>query len=148
MQTITPYRVMKAMLQMDKIVHGMMRVAFIAVSIASVLFVVPARTVAQSPAPAGPVYVVTHVDFTPRNAAAGEKALQQYAVDSRREPGAVRFEVLQEAAQANHFIMLETWRDRAAYDAHLGTPTTLRFRETIQPLIGAPFDVRLARLDQ
>ncbi len=126
----------------------MMRTVFIAALIASFFFSVAAGTLAQSPAPAGPVYVVTHVDFTPRNAAAGEKALQQYAIDSRKEPGAVRFEVLQEAAQANHFIMLETWRDRAAYDAHLGTPTTVRFREAIQPLIGAPFDVRLARLDQ
>ena len=52
----------------------MTRAAFIATLIALVLFIVPARTVAQSPAPAGPVYVVTHVDFTPRNAAAGEKA--------------------------------------------------------------------------
>ena len=126
----------------------MVRTTLIAALIASLFFLMPAGTVAQSPPPADAVYVVTHVDFKPRNAAAGEKALQQYALDARKEPGAVRFEVLQEVAQANHFIMLETWHDRAAYDSHLGTPATLRFRETIQPLIGAPFDVRLARLDQ
>jgi quinol monooxygenase YgiN len=108
----------------------------------------PVAAGAQSPAPAGPVYVVTHVDFTPKNAPAGEKALVQYAADSRREPGSLRFEVLQEASQANHFILIETWRDRAAYDTHLGTPATIQFRDVLQPLIGAPFDVRLARLDQ
>jgi quinol monooxygenase YgiN len=107
---------------------------------------------AQNPPPAAaaavpivPLYVITHVDFIPRNAPAGEKALHQYALESRKEAGSVRFEIVQEAAQPNHYIMLEVWRDRAAYDAHLGSETTLRFRDTLQPLIGSPFDVRLAR---
>jgi quinol monooxygenase YgiN len=125
-----------------------MRTMFGAALAALLFFLVPAGTAAQSPAPSGPVYVVTHIDFTPRNAAAGEKALLQYALDSRKEAGAVRCEVLQEAAAANHFIVLEIWRDRPAYDAHLAAADTLRFRDAIQPLIGAPFDTRLARLDQ
>jgi quinol monooxygenase YgiN len=112
------------------------------------VLMMPVATNAQSPAPAGPLYVVTHIDFTPKNAAAGEQALLQYAAGSRKEPGSLRFDVLQEAAQANHFILIETWRDRAAYDTHLGTPATIQFRGVLQPLIGAPFDVRLARLDQ
>jgi quinol monooxygenase YgiN len=123
------------------------RRAFYLASI-SLMLLLPVSADAQSPAPAGPIYVVTHVDFTPKNAPAGEKALLQYAADSRKEPGALRFEVLQEAAQANHFILIETWRDRATYDTHLGTAATIQFRDVLQPLIGAPFDVRLARLDQ
>jgi quinol monooxygenase YgiN len=112
------------------------------------VLLMPVWASAQSAVPAGPIYVVTHIDFTPKNAPAGEKALLQYAAEGRREPGSLRFEVLQEAAQANHFILLETWRDRAAYDTHLGTAATIQFRDVLQPLIGAPFDVRLARLDQ
>src|ERR1700722_16364292 len=99
------------------------------------MLLVPVSGDAQSPAPAGPVYVVTHIDFTPKNASAGEKLLLQYGVDSRKEVGALRVEGLQEAAQANHFILIETWRDRAAYDAHLGAAATVQFRDVLQPFI-------------
>lgn len=127
-----------------------MRTAFLVASIATLVVLAPLTIAAQSPAPApaGPVYVVTHIDFTPKNAAAGEQALLAYEATSRKEPGAMRVEVLQEAAQHNHFILLETWRDQAAYDAHLGAPTTVQWRTTLQPLLGSPFDTRLARIDQ
>lgn len=102
---------------------------------------------AAAPAPIAPLYVVTHVDFIPRNAPVGERALRQYALDSRKEPGSVRCEVVQEAGQPNHFILIEVWKDRPAYDAHLGSAVTRAFRDTLQPLIGSPYDVRLGRLE-
>ena len=111
-----------------------------------------APTVAQQPAPASPppdaspFNVVIHVDFVPRRAAEGTTALQQYAADSRKDDGAQRIYVLQELAQPNHFIIVEVWRNRAAYDAHISAAHTIAWRNTIQPLMGSPFDVRLARL--
>ena len=102
--------------------------------------------VASPPPDASPFNVVIHVDFVPRRSAEGMAALQQYALDSRKDDGAQHVDVLQELAQPNHFIIVEVWRNRAAYEAHLGAAHTVSFRTTIQPLMGSPFDVRLARL--
>jgi hypothetical protein len=46
--------------------------------------------------PADKLFVVTHVDFTPNYTADGTKLLQQFATDTRHDPGAVRFELLQD----------------------------------------------------
>jgi quinol monooxygenase YgiN len=105
-----------------------------------------APTAPPPPPDASPFNVVMHVDFVPRRAAEGLVALHQYEVDSRKDDGNSRVEVLQELAQPNHFIIEEVWRNRAAFDAHLGAPHTRAFRDTIQALIGSPFDVRLTRL--
>jgi len=106
----------------------------------------PTGIVASPPPDASPFNVVIHADFVPRRSAEGLVALQQYAVDSRKDDGAMRVDILQELAQPNHFIIEEVWRNRAAFDAHLGAPHTRAFRDTIQPLMGSPFDVRVARL--
>jgi quinol monooxygenase YgiN len=93
-----------------------------------------------------PVYVVTHVDFTPPNAAAGEAALKAFAAEAGKD--AVRYEVLQEPTRKNHFTLVTVWKDQAAFDAHLSAAKTREFRNKIDPLLGSPFDERLHRLDQ
>jgi quinol monooxygenase YgiN len=105
-----------------------------------------APTAPPPPPDASPLNVVMHVDFVPRRAPDGLAALRQYEADSRKDDGASRIDVLEELAQPNHFIIEEVWRNRAAWEAHLGAAHTKAFRETIQPLIGSPFDVRLTRL--
>ena len=102
--------------------------------------------VASPPPDASPFNVVVHVDFVPRRSAEGMAALQQYAVDSRKDDGAQRIYILQELAQPNHFMIVEVWRNRAAYDAHISAAHTIAWRNTIQPLMGSPFDARVARL--
>jgi quinol monooxygenase YgiN len=92
------------------------------------------------------VYVVTHVDFTPPNAAQGEVALKAFAAEAGKD--AVRYEVLQEPTRKNHFTLVTVWKDQAAFEAHLSSPKTREFRNKIDPLLGSPFDERLHRLDQ
>jgi quinol monooxygenase YgiN len=94
------------------------------------------------------VYVVTHVDFTPPNAAQGEALLKAFAADAGHDAGAIRYEVLQEPTRKNHFTLVTVWKNQAAFDAHLSSPRTREFRDKIQPLLGSPFDERLHRLDQ
>jgi quinol monooxygenase YgiN len=114
-----------------------------------------APVAAQSPAPpaaatarpdAAPLYVVVHVDYVPRRAAEGTAALQQFALDTRKDDGSMRVEILQELAQPNHLMLVEVWRNRVAFDGHLAAAHTIAFRTTIQPMIGSPWDERLARL--
>ena len=95
------------------------------------------------------LYVVTHVDVfgpSPTTAAEAAKMLQQFAADSRNDPGAVRIEVLREPTRLNHFTLVEIWQSRQDFETHLATTHTRAFREKIQPMLGSPFDERLHTL--
>ncbi len=49
------------------------------------------------------LYVVTHVDLTPNYSADGNKLLQQFASDSRKDKGVVRFELLRRSIAEEPF---------------------------------------------
>lgn len=91
----------------------------------------------------GQLYVVTHVDLTPDNTAGGTKLLQQFANESRKDPGVVRFELLQDSARPNHFTVVEVWTNSKAFEGHERADHTKQFREKLQPMLGSPFDERL-----
>jgi autoinducer 2-degrading protein len=95
------------------------------------------------------LYVVTHVDVNgPGAPAEAAKLLQQFAADSRKDPGSLRFEVLREPNRLNHFTIVEVWQDRQAFETHLGLAHSRDFRQKIQPLLGSPFDEHLHNLLQ
>jgi quinol monooxygenase YgiN len=99
---------------------------------------------ARAQEPGQKLYVVTHVDIGgPALAAEGAKLLQQFAADSVKDPGSVRFELLREPNRINHFTIVEVWQNKQAFETHLALAHTKSFREKIQPLLGSPFDERL-----
>jgi quinol monooxygenase YgiN len=75
-------------------------------------------SVAAARGAAGPaaVSVISHVDVAPNPAVA--PMLAKLAEASRQDPGNLRFDVLQHTMRANHFTVIETWRDQAALEAH------------------------------
>ena len=89
------------------------------------------------------LYVVTYVDVFPNGAADTNKWLREFAADSRKDAGSVRFEVLRDVERANHFTIVEVWQTRPAYEAHLALPHTKSFRDKLQTYLGSPFDERL-----
>lgn len=91
----------------------------------------------------GPMYVIAHVDIVPNHKDDGMKLLKDFEAESRKDQGVVRFEVVEEYARANHFTILEVWRNRAAYEAHVTSDHTKRFREALYPMLGSPYDERL-----
>jgi len=121
---------------------------FLGLSLTLMLLLPVAVTQAQEPGSADRIYVVCHVDIAPNGGgvAVANKLLQQYIADSRKEPGAVRIEAYVQADRANHFSLVEVWRDRAAFDAHESAAHTKQFRNDIQPMLGSPFDQRLHHL--
>jgi quinol monooxygenase YgiN len=90
------------------------------------------------------LYVVTHVDLTPNYIADGTPLLKKFAVDSRKDPGVVRFEMLVDVSRKNHFTIVSVWENQAAFDAHLEANHTKQLREKLQPMLGSPFDERLS----
>jgi quinol monooxygenase YgiN len=93
------------------------------------------------------LYVVTHIDVLGQNGAAdAAKMLHEFATDSRKDQGSVRFEVLRDPNRLNHFTIVEVWRTPQDFEAHLAVGHTKAFREKIQPILGSPFDERLHKL--
>ena len=93
------------------------------------------------------VIVVSHVDIAPTPAptpkVAAADMLKDLAEASRKEPGSVRFDVVQHTMRANHFTVVEVWRDQKALDAHVAAPHTKQYRDTLQPMTGSPLDERV-----
>ena len=94
------------------------------------------------------VYVVTHIDVMPNYTDATTKTLREFAVASKKDPGLLRFEVLQQDARLNHYTIVEVWQSRDAFEAHSAAEHTKRFREKLHPMLGSPFDERLHMLLQ
>ena len=98
---------------------------------------------AQGPANLSPLYVVTFIDLMPPGRETGTAAIKQYVLDTRKEPGIVRCEaVAQIAGRANHLVVMEVWKDEAAFEKHETLAHTLDYRAKMAPLLGAPFDER------
>ena len=69
--------------------------------------------------------------------------LSELAEASRKEAGSVRFDVVQHTMRANHFTVVEVWRDTKALDAHVAATHTKQYRDTLQPMTGSPLDERV-----
>ncbi len=91
------------------------------------------------------IYVVTHVDIIPPEAAAGTKLVQQYVTDTRKDPGIVRVEASAEISRGNHISIVEVWQNQKAFDEHVAAAHTRQFRQQIDPKLGSPYDERLHR---
>ena len=90
------------------------------------------------------VAVVSHVDVAPNPQVA--VLLRDLAEASRKEAGSVRFDVVQHTMRANHFTVVEVWRDQKALDAHVAAPHTRQYRDTLQPMTGSPLDERVYKV--
>ena len=89
------------------------------------------------------LYVVTHVDLMGAFIVDGGKLLSDHAAASRKDPGAVRYEVYIEPARKNHLTLVSAWESRDAFDRHSDLEHTRKFREKLQPMLGGPLDERL-----
>jgi quinol monooxygenase YgiN len=116
------------------------------VSIVCISLCCSAALLQAQPKPDQALYVVTHIDVYPNFAADTTAALKQFAADSLKDAGALRFEVLRDVERVNHFTVVEIWKSRAAYEAHLMAPHSKPFRDKLQPWLGSPFDERLSYL--
>ena len=105
------------------------------------------RVQAQQPAaapapPPGPVHVITFVDITPNNREAGTDLCKQYIVDTRKDAGVTRAELLVQSNRNNHMVLEVVFQNQAAYDRHVQAQHTKDFHAKLIPIIGSPFDER------
>ena len=91
------------------------------------------------------VCAVTHVDVIPPQREPGTAAVRQLAEDSRKHDGNLRFDVLVQTNRPNHFTVVECWKDRKAFDAHVAAKEARDFRNKLVTMTGALYDERLYR---
>ena len=84
------------------------------------------------------IYVVTHVDIIPPQKDAGTKLVQQYVVDTRKDPGLVRIEAGAEISRGNHISLIEVWQNRKAFDEHVAAATHAPVPPANRPHAGQP----------
>ena len=93
---------------------------------------------AQAPA----TYAVTYLEVTPAAKAEAINLIKQVAAASRKEPGNLRYEVLQRVDRNNQFAILEAWSDSKALEAHDTGTSMAQFRDKLKPLRSGPYDLR------
>jgi quinol monooxygenase YgiN len=65
-------------------------------------------------------------------------ATLQNARASVKEPGIVRFDVIQDREDPTHFVLIEAYRDSSAPDAHKATPHYHAWRDAVADLMAEP----------
>jgi autoinducer 2-degrading protein len=65
-------------------------------------------------------------------------ASQANASESLKEPGVVRFDVIQQQADPACFMLVEIYRDEAAAASHKNTPHYLTWRDTVAEMMAEP----------
>lgn len=89
------------------------------------------------------IFIVTYVEAMPDMVAPATALLMRYQNASSHEDGNVRTEALQELERPNRFAIVESWRDKAALDAHEQSAATTEFRDKLMAFQAAPYDERI-----
>lgn len=85
-------------------------------------------------------FAVSYLEVGSSSRAAAVAALKRYRDRTRIEDGYVRFELFEQAGRPGHFVMVETWRDRSAFDARAAEQKQLQ--AALQPVRVGGYDQR------
>lgn len=102
-------------------------------------------TVAGTPAAVAQTatfYTVTYVEVGPVLAKVGAAALKTYREGARKDAGAVSLEVLQRIDRPNQFVVLGSWTNQMAFDAHAAGDHVKKLNEKLATTLAAPNDTR------
>jgi quinol monooxygenase YgiN len=91
------------------------------------------------------IYSVTALDVTAGSAAQGVAILKQYRDATRKQPGNMGADVLQESGRPNRFVVYETWTDQAAFDANDKAAGLTELRDKLKAVADVPYDRRAYR---
>ena len=89
------------------------------------------------------LYTATYVELVPPAKNSGATALRAYRDAGRKDAGNMRLEVGQRLDRPSQFVILATWKDKVAFDAHKATPHAKQLGEKLNPLFASPNDERL-----
>ena len=122
-----------------------------ALTLSALLGLYPVHSMAQAPAAAPPavpadvtpLYVVTYVEARPAARDEAAALLKSYRDASRAASGNMRSVVVRSVVRPGQFVVVATWKDKAAWDAHMAAAGAKEFRDKLAGMTGALYDERL-----
>jgi quinol monooxygenase YgiN len=104
---------------------------------------IEAGKLAATPAHAGEIQVVTHIDVIPTFLSQAQPLIEKFVSDSANDPGVKEFLLVSWDDITNHFQLVERYQSKLAFDQHVSAQHSVQFRDALQPFIGAPYDERV-----
>ena len=87
-----------------------------------------------------PVHAVTYLDVAANAVNQGIALLKTYREASQRQNANMEFTILQEVNRPNRFVIVEGWRDQAAFEAHDKGSVKAQFEGALKPIRNSPAD--------
>ena len=107
------------------------------------LVIAPAMTVvpaARAQTAADAVHAVTYLDVGTTSVAQGVELIKKFREASHREAANLEFTILQETSRPNRFVIMEGWKDQAAFEAHDKGTAKAEFETALKPIRNSPPD--------
>jgi quinol monooxygenase YgiN len=127
---------------LDIIARGIFIGRVLACSVAAFLFAAAAYSAARAQSSINTIYGVTALDVVPDATAQGVALLRQYRDGVLKQAGNIEVRLLQEVDWPNRFLIYESWKDHAAYEANEKAAHSVALRDKLKPIAGAPYDRR------
>jgi quinol monooxygenase YgiN len=89
------------------------------------------------------VFAVTYLDVAAEAVPQGVELIKKYGDRSRGEDANLEFTILQETSRPNRFVIMEGWRDHAAFDAHDKGAAKAEFEGALKPIRNSPPDRKM-----
>ncbi len=106
-------------------------------AIAAAVTTIAPRAHAQN---AEAVFAVTYLDVAAGAVPQGVELIMKYRDLSRREDANLEFTILQESSRPNRFVVMEGWRDQAAFEAHDKGAAKADFEGALKSIRNSPPD--------
>jgi len=89
------------------------------------------------------IHVVTYIEVQPPAKSDAAELLHAFRETARRDEGNLRFDVVESSARPGQFVILASWKDQKALDAHAAAAHTKEFRDKIHAWRNSPIDDRI-----
>jgi quinol monooxygenase YgiN len=89
------------------------------------------------------VYAVTYLEVGTTAVAQGVDLIRKLRDASRREAASQEFTVLQETSRPNRLVIMEGWKDQAAFEAHDKGSAKAEFEAALKPIRNSPPDRKM-----
>jgi autoinducer 2-degrading protein len=84
------------------------------------------------------IVTIVHVEVKPEHITSFIRATTENHLESVKEPGNLRFDVLQNDAEPHRFVLYEAYETDELAAAHKTTAHYLKWRETVAPWMASP----------
>jgi len=84
------------------------------------------------------IVALVHIQVKPDQREAFLAATLHNVTESRKEPGVIRFDLLNQENEPNTFVLIEIFRTPEAQAAHRETPHYQRWRDSVADMMAIP----------